>query len=1307
MWAWWLLLGAAVLAASGVLGPAIVDALTTRREAREAFHDVVEARPHSGPVVGNPVAGLLDPHIAVVPFAGRESELRRLTSWCVDDQTGRIRLVTGGGGVGKTRLALQLVQKLTDLGWRCEWVRDGREADAVQAARRVTRGNVLLIVDYAEIRQGLAEMLHAVAAATGRTLRVLLLARHAGDWWQRLAASEPVVRAMVRDADRLIEELPAATQAELADLDVARQAMPFFAAKLNFDSPNPERLVLTGEPPIVRVLDLHAAALIAVLAASDVPTDTALRIDLTKVLEDLLSHEKRYWLGHAEALDLLSGPQGLTSAQLSQIVAAACLLGAPTQDDALEMLGRVPHVSPSGKLADWIRDLYPPGPGEGWLGALHPDRLAELHVTSELDRSPELAHACLTDLDNRQASRALVLLARASDEHQTAQQHLLPLLYESPAIIAEVQGAPDTMIAIANAIPSPSIVLGEAHAALVARIVAAHLPGTAERAIWLHSYGVLLSGLGKHDQALTAIEEAIAIRDEQARNDPETSLPDLASSLNSRSDLLRLLGQRAEALAAAEEAVAICRRLAETDPALFLSEVAGSLNNLANSLSELGRREDALAAMTEAVGIHRDLFSKQPEAFRSDLAMSLNNQAGRSWEAGRPEEALATITEAVALRRQLASAWPDAFLPDLALSLVNQSVYLGALQRRGEALTAVQAAADIFRGLAHAHPDAYMGELATALNNEAGSLADLGQLEEATNLIREAVTKGRELAEGHPDAFLPGLAMSLNNMARRLTDIGQLEQALDAAEEAVAIYRDLAQAHPNAFRPQLSTSLATRSDCLSELGRRKEALSSAEEAVAICRELAQAYPEAFLPDLASLLDSQSTRLWDLGRPGEALIVGEKAVDIYRQLLEAHPGVFLPDLANSLNTYANYLSDRGRLDEALAAIEESVAICRELADGHPDAFQPDLARSVLTHSNCLAAADRWEDALAASEEAVGIYRALIQAHPDSFLRPLTAALHNHALHLSHLGHVEEALRVTEETVAIRRQLSATNPDAFLPDLALSLNNYANRLIELKRWDEARAAAEEAVAIRRQLAAALPAAFLPNLATSLHNLAVILRELGRNSDAESAEAEVMEIVSRAQNMAGQPVDENALSKSVPPNIAELAQHLDSIMSQAEVGERLAAARAAAPDWLVEYFDSATRAAASQWMAAEADGLVATPIPPHGWPEWLRIKILETLMAWGTGVGATCMHAPSQTRPEPVFAAAWKPGLVVCPKCTHLLSVPGGKGSREDNTCDGCGHVAKGTGDDVIRWAAVPVGPLTYALGVCSSCFQTLEA
>ena len=48
----------------------------------------------------------------------------------------------------------------------------------------------LLVVDYAETRSGLANMVNGLAAdQDGPDVRVLLLARSAGEWWQQLLAN--------------------------------------------------------------------------------------------------------------------------------------------------------------------------------------------------------------------------------------------------------------------------------------------------------------------------------------------------------------------------------------------------------------------------------------------------------------------------------------------------------------------------------------------------------------------------------------------------------------------------------------------------------------------------------------------------------------------------------------------------------------------------------------------------------------------------------------------------------------------------------------------------------------------------------------------------------------------------------------------------------------------------------------------------------------------------------------------------------------------------------------------------------------
>ncbi|MBM5817567.1 MAG: tetratricopeptide repeat protein, partial [Cyanobacteria bacterium K_Offshore_surface_m2_239] len=69
--------------------------------------------------------------------------------------------------------------------------------------------------------------------------------------------------------------------------------------------------------------------------------------------------------------------------------------------------------------------------------------------------------------------------------------------------------------------------------------------------------------------------------------------PYRASSQTWMGLLLSAVGRRQEALAPTEEAQRIYRELAKTNPA-FLPDLADSLNNLGIRLSELGRRQEAL-----------------------------------------------------------------------------------------------------------------------------------------------------------------------------------------------------------------------------------------------------------------------------------------------------------------------------------------------------------------------------------------------------------------------------------------------------------------------------------------------------------------------------------------------------------------------------------------------------------------------------------------------------------------------------------------------------------------------------------------
>jgi tetratricopeptide (TPR) repeat protein len=616
-------LGAGLGAVAGGFTPLLVERASRRQESVEAARRVIE--PEHGP------AGLLHPALGVVPFVGRERELAALEDWCTDGNIGLVRLVTGGGGSGKTRLALELVRRMNGRGWECVPVAEDAERQAVAAERAVaSRAGLLLVVDYAEARTGLEGLLEAAARDEGRDegrVRVLLLARQAGDWWDRLHGGGAAVRGLVRDAGEAVIELGGGLGRGMSAVEEVRRAVRFFALRLSVAAPDVDLTGLAADSGM-EVLDLHATALVAVLSAHG--AGGRVDVDAALGLEELLGHEKRYWRGRAQAAGLLDGPHGLSMAQLSQVAAAGCLLGLSS---AAELGRRVPGVAASEAVVRWLRELYPPGPA-GELGVLRPDRLAELHVSRELGGSPGLARACLTGLDQEQARRALVLLARASAEHAAARVLLESSLARFADVLDAVTAPREVMISIVD---------------------------------------------------VTAIEEAVTTYRALAEARPDTFLPGFAMALNNQALRLADLGRPKEALTAIKEAVTTYRALAEARPDAFLPDLAMALNNQALRLADLGRPKEALTAIKEAVTIRRTLAETRPDAFLPSLAGALDNQSNQLAELGRPEEALTAIEEAVTTYRALADDRPDVFARRYANSLETRDAILSALGREADA----------------------------------------------------------------------------------------------------------------------------------------------------------------------------------------------------------------------------------------------------------------------------------------------------------------------------------------------------------------------------------------------------------------------------------------------------------------------------------------------------------------------------------------------------------------------------------------------------------------------------------------------
>jgi hypothetical protein len=157
------------------------------------------------------------------------------------------------------------------------------------------------------------------------------------------------------------------------------------------------------------------------------------------------------------------------------------------------------------------------------------------------------------------------------------------------------------------------------------------------------------------------------------------------------------------------------------------------------------------------------------------------------------------------------------------------------------------------------------------------------------------------------------------------------------------------------------------------------------------------------------------------------------------------------------------------------------------------------------------------------------------------------------------------------------------------------------------------------------------------------------------------------------------------------------------------------------LDEYLANLTDEDRAQWRpnvalqdqvkAAQSEGIAgmeeilkhkARWVPHYGLPEWVRLGQYDALLKWHEGRVLTCVHMPRPDKPlGPVFAAAWKPGCVVCDKCTPMLAVTG----VADTICDGCGHECKGMPDDGICPVSTVTGSLVYWIGVCVRCHEDM--
>ena len=734
--------------------------------------------------VGRPVGhSLMAAEVGAVRFHARDREQTDLLGWATGDGAA-VTVLTGPAGEGKTRLAVQLVERLRSEGWLAGLLARSEESTAFDRLGE-TRLPTLVAIDRADVQVSRARAVLAMAAqgSQGHRLRVLLLARSAGDWWRYLEerqvpGSDPVRMVSVGPLYPDPNTRRAVFGDAVADLAAALGHLPgerpgAWTAAAQRTVP-PEAI---EQRPFACALELQLLAFRALVDCRG-PQGREHYDRATKYLVD---RERSYWERTAVAVQLTASSLQV----LRDCVVALALYGATSVSEANAVLVALTHIRDNNpawaaRAAAWLHETFPGGP-EAYWGRFVPDSAAETIIAQSITSTPSLLTGPLPRVSADQARRAIMRVLRACDRYST----LAPLLAEAIASnVARLGPRLLDAIVVSDRLAGPSIDL----------------------------------------------QVALLRRPDL----PAAFVVELIDRFESTDLLSRLDAEALERLAAALRA-----SIVDTEPHHRLLAVV--LLRLADERARAGRWADAVAAGTEAVQVLRPLG-----AHAVDLAAAMTELADRLLSAGEYRRAFEVGTQAVdawrALPDQARSIRPA--LSDALDVLVHCALGVSDGGDPGAAvLIAAREQVDICRELADEQPVRHQARLAWASATMGEALRHAGAVESAVAAFDEAAAGLREAAAVRPSIAARRALFVLHRAGARLAG-GKRSEAFQDINGSLTTLRGLARGEPSGDparadpRRQLSLALRVSAQYLNDLGAVADCTRLVEEAVRVLHAVA-------------------------------------------------------------------------------------------------------------------------------------------------------------------------------------------------------------------------------------------------------------------------------------------------------------------------------------------------------------------------------------------------------------------------------------------------------------------------------------
>ncbi|MDN5851297.1 MAG: hypothetical protein L0K86_00360, partial [Actinomycetia bacterium] len=362
---------------------------------------------------------LLRAEYGLVPFAARD-ELMVLRDHCRKTACGSatgIVVITGSGGAGKTRLGLELAQRLRGEGWYAGTL--PKNASGVAWLAEVV-SPVLVVLDYADGRVDDAiALFSALRHRVGPPAVVVLTARGVDGQWLH-----DIVEALDSDRHPYRSERIALPDAHPDAGDVYQRTVDALATGVVQPPRIPQGIRWT-------TLDFVLLGWIAAQGAATLPTTPG------SLYEQVLEHEDNYW-----ATVYRDNVRDRRPSRARLRAAAACLslVAAPT-DRTDTILEAVPDLRADARERHDVRaaliSCLRPAAGEGL--ALRPDPVGDHLVLAELGSDEQLLHRAVDAAGVTGMEQAVITLVRAGQNDADTATRLI-----SSLILADPDAAGDT-----------------------------------------------------------------------------------------------------------------------------------------------------------------------------------------------------------------------------------------------------------------------------------------------------------------------------------------------------------------------------------------------------------------------------------------------------------------------------------------------------------------------------------------------------------------------------------------------------------------------------------------------------------------------------------------------------------------------------------------------------------------------------------------------------------------------------------------------------------------------------------------------